>query len=146
MWCFPQPSIRVRFSARTPRTHSPPEADASHGVSSMHVLHARRGVVRMLIAMVLTFAVCNLPLHARKMWQYWSPTYRGDTPFSAVLTLLSFLSSYVNAAVDPLLYAFMSRNFRRGTRELLCGVPTQRTRSSSPINRQNLTRSTSLNS
>ena len=39
--------------------------------SSNNVLRARRGVIRMLIIVVLTFALCNLPLHARKMWQYW---------------------------------------------------------------------------
>lgn len=39
--------------------------------STNNVLRARRGVVRMLIVVVLTFALCNLPLHARKMWQYW---------------------------------------------------------------------------
>lgn len=39
--------------------------------SSNNVLRARRGVVRMLIIFVLTFALCNLPYHARKMWQYW---------------------------------------------------------------------------
>lgn len=39
--------------------------------STNNVLRARRGVVRMLMVVVLTFALCNLPLHARKMWQYW---------------------------------------------------------------------------
>lgn len=39
--------------------------------STNNVLRARRGVIRMLIIVVLTFAVCNLPVHARKMWQYW---------------------------------------------------------------------------
>lgn len=39
--------------------------------SCNNVLIARRGVVRMLMVVVLTFALCNLPLHARKMWQNW---------------------------------------------------------------------------
>lgn len=39
--------------------------------SSSNVLRARRGVIRMLMVVVLTFALCNLPFHARKMWQYW---------------------------------------------------------------------------
>lgn len=44
-------------------------AQLSH--SSHNVLRARRGVIRMLMVVVLTFALCNLPYHARKMWQYW---------------------------------------------------------------------------
>lgn len=39
--------------------------------SSYNILRARRGVIRMLIVVVLTFALCNLPIHARKIWQYW---------------------------------------------------------------------------
>ncbi|XP_064554348.1 trissin receptor isoform X2 [Drosophila montana] len=87
--------------------------------SSSNVLRARRGVVRMLIIFVLTFALCNLPYHARKMWQYWSRSYRGDSNFNALLTPLTFLVTYFNSGVNPLLYAFLSRNFRKGMKELL---------------------------
>lgn len=86
---------------------------------SRNVLRARRGVVRMLIVVVLTFAVCNLPFHARKMWQYWSSGYEGTSDFSALLTPLTFLISYFNSGINPLLYAFLSKNFRKGMRELL---------------------------
>ncbi|CAH2066726.1 unnamed protein product, partial [Iphiclides podalirius] len=86
---------------------------------SRNVLRARRGVVRMLIVVVLTFAVCNLPFHARKMWQYWSSGYQGTSDFSALLTPLTFLITYFNSGVNPLLYAFLSKNFRKGMRELL---------------------------
>ncbi|XP_036321871.1 uncharacterized protein LOC118735937 [Rhagoletis pomonella] len=87
--------------------------------SSNNVLRARRGVVRMLIIFVLTFALCNLPYHARKMWQYWSRSYRGDSNFNALLTPLTFLVTYFNSGINPLLYAFLSRNFRKGMKELL---------------------------
>lgn len=49
--------------------HGTQKYQVSH--STNNVLRARRGVIRMLIIVVLTFAVCNLPFHARKMWQYW---------------------------------------------------------------------------
>ncbi|XP_017771182.1 PREDICTED: galanin receptor type 2-like isoform X2 [Nicrophorus vespilloides] len=91
----------------------------SNPSSSQNVLRARRGVIRMLIIVVLTFALCNLPLHARKMWQYWSNSYQGDDTFSTLLTPLTFLVTYFNSGVNPLLYAFLSRNFRRGMREIL---------------------------
>lgn len=106
--------------------------------STNNVLRARRGVVRMLMVVVLTFAICNLPLHARKMWQYWwvavntraglsnpllrlnrSNDYRGDSNLSALFTPLTFLATYFNSGVNPLLYAILSRNFRKGMSELL---------------------------
>ncbi|CAB3231059.1 unnamed protein product [Arctia plantaginis] len=86
---------------------------------SRNVLRARRGVVRMLIVVVLTFAVCNLPFHARKMWQYWSSGYEGSSDFSTLLTPLTFLITYFNSGINPLLYAFLSKNFRKGMKELL---------------------------
>ncbi|XP_032510685.2 trissin receptor [Danaus plexippus] len=94
---------------------------------SRNVLRARRGVVRMLIVVVLTFAVCNLPFHARKMWQYWSSGYQGTSNFSALLTPLTFLITYFNSGINPLLYAFLSKNFRKGMKELLfCNIHGKR--------------------
>lgn len=90
-----------------------------HVSASQNILKARRGVVRMLIVVVLTFAICNLPYHARKMWQYWSPSYEGDSSFSTLFTPATFLLTYFNSGINPLLYAFLSRNFRKGMRELL---------------------------
>lgn len=90
-------------------------AEPSHSV-----LRARRGVIRMLIVVVLTFALCNLPYHARKMWQYWSSDYDGGSDFSSVFTPVTFLITYFNSGINPILYAFMSRNFRKGMKELLC--------------------------
>lgn len=81
--------------------------------SSQNVLRARRGVIKMLIIVVFAFAICHLPYHARKLWQYWSPHYHGQTNFSAILTPVTFLCTYFNSGINPLLYAFLSKNFRR---------------------------------
>lgn len=100
----------------------------TYSLSSQNVLRARRGVIRMLIVVVLTFAICNLPYHARKMWQYWSEDYDGSSNFSTLFTPLTFLVTYINSGVNPLLYAFLSRNFRKGMRELLmCSVHSTKT-------------------
>lgn len=97
---------------------------------------------------MVAFAVCNLPFHARKMWQYWSPHYHGNSNFSAIFTPLTVLCTYFNSGVNPLLYAFLSKNFRRwvfqyytwskikhnfvnrGMREILCCSPSRKKRSS----------------
>lgn len=49
--------------------HGTQLAQISH--STNNVLRARRGVIRMLIIVVMTFALCNLPYHAKKLWQNW---------------------------------------------------------------------------
>lgn len=48
-----------------------------------------------------------------------SDSYDGASNFNALLTPLTFLLSYFNSAINPLLYAFLSKNFRRAMRELL---------------------------
>lgn len=106
---------------KTKPTRKEKETRNCHHLShlSRNVLRARRGVVRMLIVVVLTFAICNLPFHARKMWQYWSSGYEGSSDFSTLLTPLTFLITYFNSGINPLLYAFLSKNFRKGMKELL---------------------------
>ncbi|KAM3964651.1 neuropeptide receptor A31 [Aphomia sociella] len=113
-------STNVKIS--NPKKYRKHESHDCHHLShlSRNVLRARRGVVRMLIVVVLTFAICNLPFHARKMWQYWSSGYQGTSDFSTLLTPLTFLITYFNSGINPLLYAFLSKNFRKGMKELLC--------------------------
>lgn len=93
--------------------HTTTSTNMTNPNSSQNVLRARKGVIKMLIIVVCAFAICNLPFHARKMWQCWSADYHGDTNFSAILTPVTFLSMYFNSGVNPLLYAFLSKNFRR---------------------------------
>lgn len=87
--------------------------------SSKNVLRARRRVIRMLTILVLAFAVCNLPFHARKMWQYWSSQYDGTSSFSSLFTPITFLCTYTNSLINPLLYAFLSKNFQKSIKEFL---------------------------
>ncbi|CAK1549898.1 unnamed protein product [Leptosia nina] len=118
-----------KSALKTKRLSSRHDGRSCHHLShlSRNVLRARRGVVRMLIVVVLTFAICNLPFHARKMWQYWSSGYQGTSDFSALLTPLTFLITYFNSGINPLLYAFLSKNFRKGMRELLfCNFHSKR--------------------
>ncbi|EEB14076.1 class A rhodopsin-like G-protein coupled receptor GPRnna10, putative [Pediculus humanus corporis] len=90
----------------------------SHYRSSKNILKARRRVIRMLTMVVLAFAICNLPFHARKMWQYWSTQYDGTSSFSSLFTPITFLCTYCNSLINPLLYAFLSKNFQKSIREL----------------------------
>lgn len=47
-----------------------------------------------------------------------SKDYVGSSNFNALFTPLTFLISFFNSGVNPLLYAFLSRNFRNGVQEV----------------------------
>ncbi|XP_022243515.1 trissin receptor-like [Limulus polyphemus] len=83
------------------------------------VIKARRKVIRLLVAVVFTFMLCNLPFHARKFWQYWSPNYQGGSSSSAIFTIVTNLILYLNSGINPILYAFLSRKFRHSIMDLV---------------------------
>ncbi|KAH8031922.1 hypothetical protein HPB51_022120 [Rhipicephalus microplus] len=87
--------------------------------SAASALRPRRKVIRLLVAVVLSFALCNLPFHARKLWQHWSKEYNGSSPGAAILTILTNLVLYLNSGINPFLYALFSRNFRQCMADVL---------------------------
>ncbi|XP_022235406.1 trissin receptor-like [Limulus polyphemus] len=101
----------------------------NHGVSFQQhcltqapktIIRARRKVLRLLLAVVLCFAFCNLPFHVRKLWQYWSPHFDGTSKSSVFFTMGTTLLLYFNSGINPILYAFLSENFRNSMKEVMC--------------------------
>ncbi|CAM1154115.1 GPRNPR2 (predicted) [Pycnogonum litorale] len=77
------------------------------------VLRARRKVIQLLVIVVMSFALCNLPFHARKLWTHWSPTSNPASNDEILLTPITFVIMYLNSGINPILYAFFSDNFRK---------------------------------
>lgn len=76
--------------------------------------------------------------------KYRSDDYRGDSNFTAIFTPLTFLVTYFNSGVNPLLYAFLSRNFRKGMSELLiCSLKQNKSKA---LNKRTVTHVSKLNS
>lgn len=72
----------------------------------------RRRVIRLLIAIIVSFAVCTLPNHLRVQYHIWAPgqSISYGQMFVPPITMLFF---YMTSAINPILYAFISRKFRR---------------------------------
>ena len=77
----------------------------------------RRRVIRLLIAVIITFAICVIPNHTQMLWQTFNKTH--SVSFGRLLLPpITYLIYYMNSALNPLLYAFLSENFRKSMTEL----------------------------
>ena len=100
-----------------------------------NALVARRRVIRLLIAVVLTFAVCVLPAHLYQLWLQFGSGHTLSTAHK-ILPAITYLILYSNSALNPILYALLSDNFRKSLKDLLGGLKRK-----TPLKR-NIVRST----
>jgi len=84
-------------------------------------LISRRKVIRLLIAVVVSFAVCVLPYHVRVLWQAFRDPLEHPADWQLVITPVTFVIYYLNSGLNPLLYAFLSNKFRTSLSDVVCG-------------------------
>ena len=120
---------RTRVSALTSA------ARRESGMPSESALLARRKVIRLLIAVIVSFALCALPYHIRLLWQAWGKMQMSFGEF--LVPPITFVIYYFSSALNPLLYAFLSINFRVAMRDVLtCGRRHIRRKRSFIVHRQ----------
>lgn len=105
-----------------------PDSTATHGSTdiftrrsshhSQNVITSRRKVIRLLLAIVVSFAICMLPHHVRLLAELWIPITNYHPSFlHHLVPPFTFWLFYLNSALNPILYAFLSNNFRQGLTE-----------------------------
>ncbi|XP_004529763.1 allatostatin-A receptor-like isoform X2 [Ceratitis capitata] len=80
----------------------------------------KRRVTRMVVVVVLAFAICWLPIHLILVMKAleWYPA----THTSVISQIISHVLAYMNSCINPILYAFLSDNFRKAFRKVVgCG-------------------------
>ncbi|XP_077552948.1 RYamide receptor-like [Haemaphysalis longicornis] len=105
------------------RHTSPGNADAQR---DQQQLSAKIKVVKMLATVVLMFAVCWLPIHMMNLILYFDrEAMLPDTAEQEYMYIAAFFSchwfSMANSFVNPIIYCFMSDNFRVDLRQLVLG-------------------------
>ncbi|CAH0596869.1 unnamed protein product [Chrysodeixis includens] len=81
-------------------------------------LRSRRKAAKMLVAVVIMFAVCYFPVHLLSVLRYTLDMEQNDV--ITCLALISHVLCYANSAINPLIYNFMSSKFRREFRRAFC--------------------------
>lgn len=92
---------------------------ASEGPRHRQSLQAKRKVTRLIIVVVLVFCVCWLPSHISWLWtSYWPHTVPHTYAFY-IWRIASHVLSYANSSMNPVIYAFLSSQFRKGFHKAL---------------------------
>ncbi|WAR24821.1 TRISR-like protein [Mya arenaria] len=89
-----------------------------HVSSTRRVAKARQKVIRLLLCVVVTFAVCVFPHMMKVMDHYWA-MFNISHSAMLILSPISFISLYLNSVLNPFLYALFSTNFRKSFREII---------------------------
>lgn len=102
----------------------------THLESSRKVAMGRKKVIRLLTAIVISFSVCVLPHHLKVLNHYWN-IYTLPHSVEVYISPCSFIILYLNSALNPILYALFSNNFRKSFKETL---PCFRQKTKKPSN------------
>ncbi|XP_067005308.1 orexin receptor type 2 [Anabrus simplex] len=84
---------------------------ANANITTEGQLRSRRKAAKMLVAVVVMFAICYLPVHLLSILRYTMEIPQNHT--TVVIAMLSHWLCYANSAVNPIIYNFMSGKFRK---------------------------------
>ncbi|XP_047428884.1 somatostatin receptor type 5-like isoform X2 [Mugil cephalus] len=77
---------------------------------------SERKVTRMVVIIVLVFVLCWLPFYTTNMVNLAYPIPENNATIYFSLVILT----YVNSCANPVLYAFLSKNFKQSFQKALC--------------------------
>ncbi|KAM6180656.1 orexin receptor type 2 [Erethizon dorsatum] len=107
LWCRQIPGAAPRWSALQPRGPGAPAAELKQ-------VRARRKTARMLMVVLLVFALCYLPISVlnvlKRVFGMFTHTEDRETVY-AWFTFSHWLV-YANSAANPIIYNFLSGKFR----------------------------------
>ena len=107
---------------------NPPSRLKVKCAANNNALGTRRKVIRLMISIVVSFALCMLPHHIRLLYEMYAPLSTHPSFIQHLIPPLTFLLFYLNSALNPVLYAFLSENFRKSFKEIYSPERTQRER------------------
>ncbi|KAL8578159.1 hypothetical protein ACOMHN_051714 [Nucella lapillus] len=80
----------------------------------------RKQVVGMLVMVLLLFAVCWAPILTNNLLTAWGHLHNLHHGYLKPMRQAFFLMSYFNSCLNPIVYAFFSRNFRQSFKMAIC--------------------------
>lgn len=94
---------------------------APGGRVSAESRRGKRRVTRMVVVVVATFAICWFPIQIILVLK--SLDRYEITTFGVMIQIISHVLAYMNSCVNPILYAYLSENFRKAFRKMIYCCP-----------------------
>ncbi|KAF6216164.1 hypothetical protein GE061_000503 [Apolygus lucorum] len=100
-------------------------ADSSVHRDARH-LKSRRNIIRMLIAVVVTFFICWCPFHAQRLFYVYGQDLKFYKQLNEWIFDFSGVLYYLSATMNPILYNLMSVKYRAAFRQTLACATRRR--------------------
>lgn len=112
-----EPSALTKLRSEKNHPQSPTKGKASSARQEEKRLKRNTKIVKMLVVVVLLYAICLLPNQVVWLWH----EFGSGKKWTHINTFLTFgsIMVYVNSCVNPLLYAGMNDEFRKGFLRIL---------------------------
>ncbi|KAM7296474.1 allatostatin-A receptor [Ixodes scapularis] len=101
------------------------------GRVSAESVRSKRRVTRLVVVVVVVFAVCWCPVQVVLVLKSVDLYGQPMNPLRIVIQIASQVLAYTNSCVNPFLYAFLSENFRKNFRKIIFCCPKAMTGSGS---------------
>nr|KAI8763011.1 trissin receptor [Biomphalaria glabrata] len=112
------------------------------------IIHLKRQMIQIIITVVLVFFLSHTPYRTIAMWTMFSPAHEAETMDAESFLTMIYLTKlllYSNHAINPFVYNFVSRKFRRALAWICCVKRHRNARGDdSAINPKHLLRNDSL--
>ncbi|KAL7852651.1 hypothetical protein SRHO_G00184360 [Serrasalmus rhombeus] len=125
--CYIQVPKKAPAMELSTLSSSAPKTDRPRSNTSEAKLLAKKRVIRMLIIIVVMFFVCWMPLYAANTWRAFDQLSAKRALSGAPISFIQLLS-YTSACVNPIIYCFMNKRFRKALLATFacCSLPCQR--------------------
>ena len=116
--------IYMRLSYSVWKRRSTPTDENSRSKNVRRANNVKIRALHMMFAVVVVFAICWIPYYVVTLLRIVQLTSSPHISPGAVL--YSYTLAMLNSAINPLLYALLSKRFRSAFREIITGRPSRR--------------------
>ena len=116
--------IYVRLSYSVWRRRGIPTEEGPRSTSVRQAKSLKIRALHMMFAIVVAFAICWIPYYGVTLLRVVQLTSSPD--INPGVVLICYTLAMLNSAVNPILYALLSKRFRCAFREIVTGRPSKR--------------------